>query len=303
LTTLLTLFLNNLFPILLIAAIGFVAGKILDIDPKSLSRVVFYILSPFLIFDLLANSQLSDGDILRMVGFSVFQAVMIGTLTFVIGRALKLERKLFAAVLISTLFINAGNYGLSLNLFAFGETAVAHASLFFVTLAFLAYSIGVTIASLGTQSLKQSLSRLAKIPTIYAAILGIIFNILDIQLPIPLERASSLLSGAAIPGMILLLGLQLQRAQSPVNIKALVLASSMRLIGGAVLAIATVSLFGLQGVARQAGILQAAMPTAVLTTVLATEFDAYPSFVTSVVFITTILSPLTLTPLLAYLGA
>jgi len=36
---------------------------------------------------------------------------------------------------------------------------------------------------------------------------------------------------------------------------------------------------------------------------LSTEFDTEPSFVTSVVFTTTLLSPLTLTPLLAYLGA
>jgi malate permease and related proteins len=50
-------------------------------------------------------------------------------------------------------------------------------------------------------------------------------------------------------------------------------------------------------------VIQSAMPSAVLTTVLATEYDTEPSFVTSVVFVTTILSPLTLTPLLAIMGA
>jgi predicted permease len=44
------------------------------------------------------------------------------------------------------------------------------------------------------------------------------------------------------------------------------------------------------------------MPTAVMTTVIATEFDIHPSFVTTVVTATTLLSPLTLTPLLAILG-
>lgn len=53
----------------------------------------------------------------------------------------------------------------------------------------------------------------------------------------------------------------------------------------------------------QAGIVESGMPSAVLTTVVATEFDIEPSFVTGVVFLTTIISPLTLTPLLAYLGA
>jgi predicted permease len=45
------------------------------------------------------------------------------------------------------------------------------------------------------------------------------------------------------------------------------------------------------------------MPTAVMATVLATEFDVHPAFVTTVVTTTTLLSPLMLTPLLAFLGA
>jgi len=45
------------------------------------------------------------------------------------------------------------------------------------------------------------------------------------------------------------------------------------------------------------------MPTAVMMTILATEYNVEPSFVTTVVFTSTLLSPLTITPLLAYLGA
>jgi predicted permease len=41
------------------------------------------------------------------------------------------------------------------------------------------------------------------------------------------------------------------------------------------------------------------MPVAVVTTILALEFKLAPEFVTSAVFLSTILSPLTLTPLIA----
>ena len=77
----------------------------------------------------------------------------------------------------------------------------------------------------------------------------------------------------------------------------------MRLLVAPLLAIGLSRIFGLTGPAYQATVLEAGMPTAVLTTVLATEFDCLPSFVTTVVFVTTILSPLTLTPLLYILGA
>ena len=82
----------------------------------------------------------------------------------------------------------------------------------------------------------------------------------------------------------------------------LALAVALRLVGGIVVGALLAPLFGLDGAARQAGILQAAMPSAVICIILATEYDAEPAFVTSVVFATTVLSPLTLTPLLACLG-
>ena len=67
--------------------------------------------------------------------------------------------------------------------------------------------------------------------------------------------------------------------------------------------IAVANAFGLSGAARQAGVLQASMPSAVICTILAARYDLEPEFVTSVVVVTTLLSPITLTPLLAFLGA
>jgi len=292
-----------LFPILLVAGIGYTLGKVLHVDPKSLSRVVFYVFSPFLIFELLVTSKLSNGDILRIAGFSALQMLLTGTLAFIIGKALKLERKHFVAIILCSITVNAGNYGLSLNLFAFGETALAHASLYFATSAILTYTFGVAIASMGSMSPKQSVRQLVKIPTVYAVIVALIFNLFQWTLPLPLERPVALLADAAIPGMLVLLGLQLQHSQRSWDLKTISIASGIRLLAGPLLALLTAGFVGLQGIAYKAGIIEASMPTAVLTTVLATEFDVKPAFVTTVVFITTILSPLTLTPLLAYLGA
>jgi len=303
LNTLLPLFLNNLFPILFVAGIGYTIGKLLDVDPKSLSRVVFYVFSPFLIFELLTTSKLSNGDIFRIAGFAALQMLLTGALAFLIGKSLKLERKHFVAIILCAITVNAGNYGLSLNLFAFGEIALAHASLYFTTAAILTYTFGVAIASMGSMTLKQSLRQLVKIPTVYAVILALLFNVSKWTLPLPLERPVSLLADAAIPGMLVLLGLQLQHSQRSWDLKTISIASGIRLVGGPLVAISTAGLVGLQGFAYKAGIIEASMPSAVLTTVLATEFDVKPAFVTTVVFMTTILSPLTLTPLLAFLGA
>ena len=297
------LFLNNLFPILLIAGIGYLCGKYLKVEARSLSRVIFYVFSPCLIFNLLTDSLLSGDDMLRMIAFTSAVVISVGTVTFILGKLMKLNRKMLAAVVLTTMSMNAGNFGLSLNLFAFGESGQAQASIFFVTTAMFNYSIGVAVASLGSANLSQSLLRLTKVPTIYAVILAFLFIWQGWELPTPLIRTTTTLGAASIPAMLILLGLQLHANQRTRQIPALILSNGMRLLGGAAFGLVLGSLFGLHGVAYQAGVIESATPTAVLATVLATEFDTEPAFVTTVVFISTLLSPLTLTPLLAYLGA
>jgi len=303
LTELLTLFANNLLPILLVAGTGYIAGKWLNVEARSISRVVFYLFSPCLLFDLLVTSQLNSSDMLRMVGFTAATILSVAVITWLLGRVLKLERKMLAAVIICTMTLNAGNFGLSLSMFAFGEEALAYASLFFVTSAIITYTVGVTIASMGESSLLASLKGLLKIPAVYAVVLALIFIYLNWELPLPLSRSVSLLSDAAIPGMLLVLGLQLQNNHRTRNTRALVLANGMRLLGGMGIGFAMAAIFGLQGMAYNAGVLEASMPTAVLSTILATEYDTEPAFVTTAVFSSTLLSPLTLTLVLWILGA
>jgi predicted permease len=68
------------------------------------------------------------------------------------------------------------------------------------------------------------------------------------------------------------------------------------------IALLMVALFGISGPARQASVTEASMPSMVSSTVLATEYQLDSKLVTAIVFISTLLSPLTLTPLLVYLG-
>ena len=103
--------------------------------------------------------------------------------------------------------------------------------------------------------------------------------------------------------MLILLGMQLTNVRWNGLTRALSLAAGMRLVVSPLLALGLAYAFGLSGPLYQASVLQSAMPSAVMTTMLATEFDTEPTFVTTVVTVTTLLSPLTVTPILAILGA
>ena len=102
--------------------------------------------------------------------------------------------------------------------------------------------------------------------------------------------------------MLVLLGVELARVQWSSNLRVVSLGAGLRLLAGPLVGLLLAIPFGLQGAAWQGNISQTAMPAAVTTTVLAAEYKLDSSLVTAIVFLGTLLSPLTLTPLLVYLG-
>jgi predicted permease len=144
---------------------------------------------------------------------------------------------------------------------------------------------------------------LFKIPTLYAVVLAILINAWSISIPAPIYRAVELASGGTIPLMLILLGVELSRVELSGNLRAMQLSVALRLLIAPLGAFLLAALFGLKGPIQQGAVTQASMPSMVSSTVLATEYHLDSKLITAVIFISTILSPITLTLLLAYLGA
>jgi len=302
LSVLLSTFTNNILPIILLSSAGFALGKVLHIDARSLGRVVFYVFSPVLIFDLMTKNRLNLKDAAVVIVFTFCIVLTMGALAYLFGRLLKFERPALIAILITTMFANTGNYGLPLVSFAFGEDALPFAAVYFVTTTVLFYTLGVLIASLGHMNFKEAALGLFKVPTMYGVLLAILINTWEISIPVPLTRAIDLAAGGTIPLMLVLLGLQLTKVEFSNNWRPLQLSVVLRLFIAPVGALIYAALFGLQDLTRQASITQASMPSMVSATVLATEYHLDAKLVTAAVFISTLLSPFTLTPLLVFLG-
>jgi predicted permease len=295
-------FANNILPIILLSGAGFVLGKLLEVDPRTLGRVSFYVFSPVLIFNLLVESQLKFADAALVAVFVICFILVMGLLTLLAGILLKLERPALMSILITTMFANTGNYGLPLVSFAFGKQALSYAGIYFVVTTLLFYTLGVFLASLGHMNFKEAILGLLKIPTIYAVLLAVLINLWKITIPVPVARAVQLAADGTIPLLLILLGVQLTRVGFDGNQRALQLSVSFRLLLAPLVALLFAALFGLQGFSRQASVTEASMPSIVSSTILATEYKLDSRLVTAVVFISTLLSPLTLTPLLVFLG-
>ncbi len=113
LSTLITTFANNILPIVLLGGAGFALGKLLHIEPRSLGRVVFYVFSPVLIFNILIKNQLKLSEAAGVIAFTVSIVLTMGLITYLLGRFFKVEQTALISILITTMFANTGNYGLA----------------------------------------------------------------------------------------------------------------------------------------------------------------------------------------------
>src|SRR6185369_9551615 len=300
-TLLLSIFASDILPIFAIAGVGFVLARTLAANVRTLSHVVFYALVPCLVFNLLVTSGMTSAEFGRMALLNVLVVASMAVIARVIAVPLGLSRPEMSAFMLVVMISNAGNYGLPVVLFAFGPDALAHASAFFVTGSLLTYTVGVFVAASGRRSMQQALGGVLRVPAIYAVAAAALVLATGTRLSLAITRPISMLGDAAIPMMILVLGMQLERATLPERPAVVAAAVLVSLVIAPLVALSLTAALGVTGPARQAAVCLASTPVAVITTILSLEFDVAPAFVTSAVLVSTLLSPFTLTPLIAYL--
>ena len=300
---LLSIFFENLLPIFLAAAAGYVLAWKSDLEARHVSKVLFFIFSPALVFTLIQRYITPDIPLLKMTLVTIATMLLVALLVFLIARAFGYSREMTMAMVLPAMLLNTGNMGIPVTLFVFGEEGLAYGTVVTIITVIMSYSAGVIVASLGKADIKTSLLSLVKLPMLYGVILAVIMYFTGWSLPLPVGRAVDLMADAAIPTMLVLLGMQLQKANLRENIRALFISTSARLVAGPLIMLGLSSLIGMTGLVQQVSILQAGMPGAVTATVLATEYDTNPEFVTAAITIATVLSPLTLTPLIWLLTA
>lgn len=298
-------FIEVLLPVLVVVLCGYGLRRAFPLDLRSLNRVSMYILSPALIFTTLVRTAVAGEEALRIVGVSIVFCLAIGVLTLLCAVPFRLDRASIAALLLCTMFMNAGNYGLPTTRFAFGEEGFQRALLFFIPQTILAQVLAIPIARSGAGDVRTVLRQIFRMPQIYAAVIGVLLRVSGVPLDdtrtdvlSALFRGIALLSDAALPMLLLILGMQLAQGVAVEERKLTALATVLRLLVSPLLAYACAQAFGLSPLSLRVVVLEASMPTAVTMVLYSLEFDARPRFVAGVVVVTTVLSLLTLTVLL-----
>jgi predicted permease len=289
-----------MLPIALVAVAGYVLARAIRIDARPLSQATLYFFSPVLVFVSALDAKFS-GEYASIALFGVIITVLTGAITWITVKTARFDRITGAGFSLGTMLVNSGNYGLPLILFAYGQAGLTYATFYFSVTMLLLQSIAVFIAAKGRSHTRQAIVSVLKMPILYAVIAGAACNRMSIPIPDPVWKALRVASGAAIPVMLVVLGIQLSRFKVGKNQLAIGLAVCIRLILTPIIAFPLAVLLHLKGVPRAVCIIEASMPTAVFASVVAVEFDVKPELVTGIISVSTFLSILTLTFLLQIL--
>lgn len=280
-----------ILPVVVIAAIGYVWSRFSrPFDNALVTQLVSMIGSPCLVASSLTSLHVEP----ESLGMMALATILVFSGMFVLGfLVLKVMGLPMHSYLPAVVFSNAGNMGLPLALFAFGDSGLALAVVYFAFSATLQFTAGMSIAA-GTTSVKH----LARMPVLYAVGASFFFILTGMQVPTFVANTLEILGGLTIPLMLLALGVSL----ASLRIRSLprnLFLSLVRMIGGFAMSFLVSWALDLPPMARGVLLIQASMPVAVFNYLFAQYYNRRPDDVAAMVIISTLLSFGTL-PFLIY---
>jgi predicted permease len=283
-------------PTLFAIVLGYLFGRISRSSEATLVNVSLYVATPCLVFSSMYSSKVVIAGAARMWASCLI--ILVGT--FILAwLVFGLVWKKHSALYLPIVFQNTLNIPLPIITLAFGPEGVAQTMLFYIPYALLINTLGVYMAS-GRKGLKEGLVVILRTPLIYAVVLALALNFSGAVLPEVVSKSFSLVGAASVPLMLLVLGMTMRGVRFT-QVPATLTASAIRMGGGFCLGLLAVWVFGLTGIPRAIVLFEAAMPSAMFASVLASRYKNETELVSSVVLATTIMSIVVIPVLIYYL--
>lgn len=278
---------SAVLPIALVALCGAWVGHAFPLDLKTLARTNIYVLLPALVLTGVYGSSVAASNAAGIVVGFLLNCVVLYAIATVLGRTLKLPSDTRKSLVATTLLANSGNIGLPFVLFALGEAALERAVIYLIASAIFMASIGPVF--LKGEGLRAGVKVTLNLPVFWATLAGLLLQSFAWSVPTALDKALSLLSGAAIPIALLTLGIQLSRTRlnfGPYEI----FAACLRLFVSPLTAYGMGRLIGLSGLELDVLVMQSAMPVAVNTLIWVTELGGDTVRVARTIVLSTVMS-------------
>ena len=192
---------------------------------------------------------------------------------------------------------NTGNMGIPICLFAYGTLGMGVAAAISSLVILLHFTINIFLASK-----KFDIKIILKSPPTYAVITAVYFLYFDLEMPKVVLNTVMLLGYAMIVLILMSLGVSLTQLKV-FSLKDSVISSIGRVIIGPIIGFMIIKLFDLSGFAAGVLLIQSAMPSAILTYLVAEMYSPKKvvDSISSMIVVSTLMSLITV-PIIVYIS-
>lgn len=273
---------------------------------RALTDLVFYILLPALVLDVIWGSAIDLTSVkISLVGLSVLASSAL--LMWLVLRFSSANKPQKGALMLAAIFPNATYLGLPVTNQVLGNwsnAVVLQFDLFACTPVLL--TLGILMANHFGADGRQvhPLKELSRVPPLWAVAVAILLNVLNVPRPELIHNSLSILSGGVVPLMLIALGMSLRWDTMRLRYLPMLLPVSLiSLLSAPLIALLASSVMVVPDDVATALVLLAAMPTMIFGIVICERYGLDSSLYAAAVFLTTLLSILTLTLWFQFLSA
>lgn len=274
-------------------------------DTDLLNTIVLYLTLPAFIFETVHGyHQPLPWSMVKIpiIGFAMIAVVLF--VTYLIGRAMKLDRPTLGAMILVAGFGNTGFLGYPVTQAAFHNQGALVTSVLYDNLgmALPLYVVGTMIAAgfAGEKASARQILKMLMLPTMLCLPVALLMR--PMTVPAPIMNAIHYLASGTVPLVMISIGLSLTAKSLKGYVAPTIVVCVLKLAVLPFISYYAYGVVGVTGITHQAGVLEAAMPTAAMSCVVAMKFGANGRFAAAVIFVTTLLSIFTIPAVLLILG-
>ncbi len=288
----------TILSIVIMISLGYFLKKIDFLTEKDilpLNKLVMNILMPCMIFSALYSADLSLIPKLGILPFVILISSFIsGFISYFILKRFNIDNKKIWSIIVSIMIANTAFMGYPVNLGIFGQSGFLRA--IFCDLAtlciFLILSFILILKFGGT--IKTALRKMLLFPPLWAVILGLTLNSLNIHIGPVIDNVVNYLGNGAIPIIMISLGLSINLKRIKRSHNIAIFTSIMKLGIFPLIAFIIVSFLHLSGLEYTISIIEAAMPSGMLSLLLTITYKLDYHLTSDCILTNTLLSLITL---------
>jgi len=295
---------TTIVPIFAIIILGWVSHRRGFIPSEFIgpaNSLVFYMAIPAMVFNAVAKASLRTHFDLSVLLLTLCAVVAGYAMAWAFGALKRLKGGQLGTYIQSGFHGNLGYIGLAVAYYYLGEEGFVKTSILLGAMMILQNFLSVLALTLnsdknsGKRDWAVLLRKIVGNPVIVSALVGIVFSLAEIPVPLVIERSLDILSGLALPMALLIIGGSISFDLIRHHMRLVFSTMAIKLVFLPGLGFALYRLFGLSAQEFLPGLILLASPAATISYVMAKEMGGDPDFAAASISASTLLSSITYT--------